>query len=88
MERLGFPKEVVTKMPRVAVTGSELVFIEQHEGIVTYRGDLIVFKTALGLITIHGQGMEIMKYGKQDALVKGGIISVNYPEKAGKQGGD
>ncbi len=91
MERLsrmtGFPEEVITKLPRVVVYGNTRLLIEQHEGIVTYQQDMICFQSVLGIITIRGQGLEIMKYGWQDAMIKGNISLVQYPEKAGKQSG-
>lgn len=82
-EIAGIPQEAATRMPRVTVHGNSGLFVEQHEGLLTYREDVIVFLTALGRLTIRGRNLEIAKYGKESALVKGVILALEYPDKEG-----
>lgn len=80
----GFPEEVVSRLPRVVVYGNGRLLIEQHQGIVTYQKDIICFQSVLGVITVRGAALEIMRYGWQDAMITGQIESVNYPKKGEK----
>jgi len=82
-EIAGLPEEAATRMPRVVIHGNGRLFVEQHEGLLAYREDMIVLLTALGRLTIRGQNLEIVKYAKQDALVKGVILTLEYPEGKG-----
>ena len=49
-----FPPEVTGNIPRITLLGNEEVRIEQHQGVVTYQEDCIVFRTASGQATITG----------------------------------
>ena len=77
----GFPQEVVSQLPRVVLHGSGRLLIEQHRGILTYQKDMICFQTVLGVLTIRGGSLEMVKYTWQDAVVRGDIRSVFYPDK-------
>lgn len=80
----GLPREVVSHLPRVVWYGNGRVLIEQHRGIITYQKDMICFQTTLGLLTIRGESLEMVKYTWQDAVVRGDILSLSYLEKGGK----
>ncbi|MBQ8537251.1 MAG: hypothetical protein IJ461_07620 [Clostridia bacterium] len=75
-----FPPEVVSRLPRLVWYGRERLLVEQHQGIVTYQENSLRFQTVCGLLNIQGVGLELIQYGPEQAMVKGRIHQVSYPE--------
>jgi len=75
-----FPKEVISAVPRVTMTGREQVHIEQHRGLVGYEQERVVFRTECGLLTIVGEGMRFEVYSLQEAVLAGKVTGVSLTE--------
>ena len=71
-----FPPEVTGNIPRITLLGTEEVRIEQHQGVVIYHEDCIVFRTAGGQATITGRALRFLHYSAQEARIGGGIDGV------------
>lgn len=71
-----FPREVMTNVPRVILTGAEMLEVEQHKGLVACREDEITLRTAIGLMTVAGTGLHMLSYNAQTAMIAGKISSV------------
>lgn len=85
MEREGFfPKELLTQIPRITMTGREILHIEQHQGLVAYQEDSIALRTAIGTLRIEGEGMGFKRYTASDAVIAGKIIGMTLQEGASK----
>ena len=78
-----FPKEVISNVPRITLTGHELLHIEQHRGLIDYGPDNIVFRTSCGLIRICGAGMYFSLYTADEARILGQIDSVCFEHREG-----
>lgn len=76
-----FPREVTTNVPKLTLTGHELLHVEQHRGLIDYASDQIVLRTACGLIRIAGAGMRFTLYTAGEALIVGRIDSVTFRQK-------
>ena len=70
------PPEVTGNIPRITLLGNEEVRIEQHQGVVIYQEDCIVFRTAGGQATITGRALRFLHYSAQEARIGGGIDGV------------
>lgn len=81
MQRELFPREVVSKVPRVTLTGHERLHIEQHGGLVDYDPENIVFRTSVGLMQISGAGMVFSLYSAGEAIVTGRIDGVFFQHR-------
>ncbi len=76
-----FPREVTSGVPRITMTGSELVHVEQHRGLIACREDEIVIATACGGLTITGQALYFRRYTSVEAVIAGQIAGVSYAGK-------
>ena len=71
-----FPKEVVSDMPRVTMTGSERVHVEQHKGLIAYQPEEVVFRVASGRLTVKGDALRFRMYTSGEAILTGRVDSV------------
>ena len=71
-----FPKEVVSDLPRVTMTGSERVHVEQHKGLIAYQPEEVVFRVAAGRLTVTGQALRFRLYTAGEAILTGRVDSV------------
>ena len=71
-----FPKEVVSDLPRVTVTGSERVHVEQHKGLIAYQPEEVVFRVASGRLTVSGKELRFRLYSAGEAILTGHVDSV------------
>lgn len=78
-----FPKEVISNVPRITLTGHELLHIEQHRGLIDYAPENIVFRTSCGLVRIGGAGMSFSLYTAGEARIRGQIDSVCFEHREG-----
>ena len=72
-----FPAEVVKDVPRVTLTGSDAVHVEQHKGLSAYLPEEIIFRTACGMLRIGGRELRLKRYTACEAVVTGEIRSVS-----------
>ena len=79
-----FPREVISNVPRVTLTGREQLHIEQHKGLIAYSPEEIVFRTASGLLRAEGEQLRFSLYTSGEALVVGRISGVSFPQKEGR----
>lgn len=75
-----FPIEVTSDTPRLTMTGSMRVQVEQHKGLVTYLPEEIVFRCASGRIRIVGEELRMERYASQEAVVVGRIAGVSIED--------
>lgn len=83
-----FPREVVSNVPRVTLTGHERLHVEQHRGLVDYVPEHIVLRTSCGLMDVAGAGMRFTLYTAGEAVITGRIDSVSFRRKEGGRCGD
>ena len=79
-----FPREVISNVPRITLTGHERLHVEQHKGLIDYSQEHIVLRTSCGLMHIDGAGMRFSLYSATEALILGRIDSVSFPPKEGR----
>lgn len=71
-----FPKEIVSDMPRVTLTGSERVHVEQHKGLIAYQPEEVVFRVASGRLTVSGRELRFKLYTSNEAILAGHVDGV------------
>ena len=76
-----FPKEVTGRVPRITLTGHELLHIEQHMGLSDYAEDNIIMRTSCGLIRIAGAGLGFTLYTAGEARIIGRIDRVEFQQQ-------
>ena len=71
-----FPKEVVSDTPRVTLTGSERVHVEQHKGLMAYQPEEVVFRVASGRLTVSGRELRFKLYTSNEAILAGRVDGI------------
>lgn len=79
------PREVISTVPRITLTGMERLRVEQHKGLIVYRPEEIGFRTSCGLLRIEGEDLRFSMYAAAEAIITGQIRSVFFSDEgAGK----
>lgn len=71
-----FPREVTGKLPRITLTGNELLHLEQHMGLAAYQPDMMLFRTSAGLLEITGYDLRFQSYSAAEAVITGEITGM------------
>lgn len=74
-----FPREVISDVPRMTLTGHERLHVEQHKGLIDYAPDVIAMRTACGLLRIDGAGLRFVIYTAAEAVIVGRIDAISFP---------
>ena len=84
-ERELFPKEVISNVPRVTLTGDERLHIEQHAGLIGYQADQVTFRTAQGMLRVEGDSLYFRLYTASEAVIGGNITGVVLETGGGRR---
>lgn len=71
-----FPQEVISDVPRITMTGSQTVHVEQHKGLIAYQPEEVAFRTASGTLKIAGSEMRFKLYTSGEAVITGRIDGI------------
>ena len=78
---LGLPKEVISRMPKITITGFEEIFIENFKGILEYEEFFARIKTEIGIININGFNLKLNQMTEEDILVTGKIENIDFEKE-------
>ncbi len=74
------PGEVLYGEPRVTVTGTDKVHIENHRGLLEYGAGEIIVNASGVMIKITGDKLDVAAMSDLELVVKGSIKSVTFLE--------
>ena len=77
-EKTGIPSEIISSQPKIEITGTEKIYIENHRGIKLITAEIAVIKFSSGLITAEGKGLTIAEITAEYILIKGNFSSVKF----------
>ncbi|MCI8310019.1 MAG: sporulation protein YqfC [Clostridia bacterium] len=78
MELLEMPREIVSEVPKITVTGFDEVIIENFKGILEYEEFFVRISTYIGNVSINGFNMKLTQMNEEDILVKGKIENISF----------
>ena len=78
LEYLDIPVETLPGVPKVTLLGRETVLIENHKGVLEYNAGCVRLITALGVIGVRGDELELKELGSELVTVTGTINSLSY----------
>ena len=81
-EILEFPREIISKVPKITITAFDEILIENFQGIIEYEDFFARINTHIGMINIHGLNLKLSQMTEDDILVSGKIESLEF-EKGG-----
>ena len=74
---LEIPREVISNVPKITVTGFDEVLIENFKGILEYEDYYIRINTSLGIININGFELKLENMTNDDIKVNGKVESID-----------
>lgn len=77
LERLlEIPVEVTTNIPKITLVGFDQLMIENYMGVIEYEEYLVKINTAIGIIIIEGNKMNLNQINENDVLISGAISKI------------
>ena len=74
---LEIPREVISDVPKITITGFDEILIENFKGILEYEDYYIRINTSLGIININGLELKLENMTNDDIKVKGKVESID-----------
>ena len=78
---LDIPREVVSEVPKITVTGFDEILIENFKGILEYEDFFARISTHIGNININGFNLKLSQMTEDDILVSGKIENIDFEKK-------
>lgn len=72
------PKEILSGLPVITITGKQELVIENYQGIIEYTDSIIRIKTKTGKVTIYGNHLKIIYYTNDEMLITGIVGKIEY----------
>lgn len=77
-DALEMPKDTFLDLPKIILTGSCEVYVENYKGIIEYTDELIRLNTGMRLLKITGKALKIVSIGADDITIGGEIDAVEF----------
>jgi len=77
-EILEIPREVVSKVPKITITGFDEIIIENFRGILEYEEFFVRISTHIGNVIVNGFNMKLTQLNDEDIMVKGKIENISF----------
>ena len=78
MELLEMPREVVSEVPKITITGFDEIVIENFKGILEYEEFFVRISTYIGNVAINGFNMKLTQMNEEDIKVQGKIENISF----------
>jgi sporulation protein YqfC len=75
---LALPSDVVLGLPRITIVGDLHVYIENHQGLITYSDTELKLKSNKGYIQITGTSFVLKMMLPEEILLEGMIKEVTF----------
>ena len=78
---LEIPREVISDVPKITITGFDEIFIENFKGILEYEDFFARISTSFGNININGFNLKLNQMTDNDILVTGKNENIDFEKK-------
>lgn len=75
---LEIPREIALDIPKIILSGSNNIFIENYKGIMLFENNEMKIRTGIGLLSISGRDLIIKEITSENMSVKGEIKSIGF----------
>lgn len=79
LDKLNLPKDITRGAFILTAVGNREIYIENYKGILEYTKNCIRIQGKNTYIKIEGRNLKIDHYTEEDMLIKGHILSIEYP---------
>ena len=80
-QKLDLPPDVLSGVPRIEILGTGELAMEPHSGLLAYSNEQISVMTAVGTITVFGEGLTIKQMGKNRICIIGRFSQLKFAEE-------
>lgn len=80
-KKLDFPTDVAAGLPRLSMNGFSEITLDRHKGIAEYERDRIVVRLSIGLVTIHGEALEVRLMHRDGLTICGKLTGLSFDER-------
>lgn len=77
-EKFDLPADAVAGVPKITITGKARVLVENHKGLLGYEEELVEVNGGRIRILVHGTDLELRAMNRNDLVVTGQIMSVEF----------
>lgn len=77
-DRFDLPDDALAGTVKLTVNGRRKVLVENHKGIINYEENLIAVDCGSMKINIRGDGLSLSAMDRDDMLIKGRILSIDF----------
>jgi len=75
---LALPSDVVLELPRITIVGNLHVYIENHQGLITYSETELKLKSNKGYIRVTGSSFVLKMMLPEEILLEGIVKDVEF----------
>ena len=80
VKKLSLPPEIDAGIPKLVMTGSDELMIENHKGVLCYTEEEARFLSSGGVICVRGSGLELYEFSPERACLRGRIRGWAYED--------
>lgn len=78
---LEIPREIISNVPKITITGFDEILIENFKGILEYEDFFAKISTQIGNININGFNLKLNQMTDDDIVVTGKIENIDFENK-------
>ena len=75
---LEIPREDISNIPKITITGFDEILIENFKGILEYEDFFVRISTEIGIININGFNLKLNQMTDNDIEVSGKIENLDF----------
>jgi sporulation protein YqfC len=80
---LEIPREVISNVPKITITGFDELLIENFKGILEYEDFFVRISTSIGNVNINGFNLKLNQMTDDDIVVNGKIENIDFELQCG-----
>ena len=77
-ELFDLPADLVAGLPHLEMVGDRQLYVEHHQGILSYSGLCIDINTRQGILRVEGERLELLAMTAEDLRIGGCIRTVGW----------
>jgi sporulation protein YqfC len=75
---LELPEEILLDIPRIHMTGSKKLLVENYKGVLEYTSEKVRLDTSRNILVITGTDLDIREVTLEDIFIEGNIRSLDF----------
>lgn len=77
-ELFDLPEDVVAGLPRLELIGTRQLYLERHEGILSYNEAVIDVNTCGGILRVEGERLSLLAMTAEELRIGGSILRIEW----------